>query len=106
MVTFYLGAEKKKDIDTSSYVVFEENVQSKLVFHDYLFEGRAKGILINLDPYGDREYSKKEVQYLIKLCEYIVKEFDDKDVIEFAVQLKEFCQRALEEGKVLYALGD
>ena len=104
-VTFYIANSIEETKNSHSWLQFEEEV------HEFLYQnknliGDAIEVLVDLDPYGDKVFSKEEMPLLVSLCDVLTNEFNTSAVIEFSKGLKEFCEKALTEGKTIVALGD
>ncbi|WP_264740813.1 hypothetical protein [Cytobacillus firmus] len=91
-------------------VKFEEKL------HSYLLkklnnQGNEYDLLIRLDPYGNRLFTVQEINELINICvslmnKYTKDDWDENRVRKFSKKLLELCELALEQRKVIEAIGD
>ncbi|MDC7783402.1 MULTISPECIES: hypothetical protein [Priestia] len=104
-VTFYI-ADNEEETNVAEYGVYLEDE-----VHDYLRK-KEKGkryefeLLINLDPYGNKQFNIHEVKRLKRICELILKDYKESFVIEFVQELYSLCTEALDRNKLIFALGD
>lgn len=116
-IDFYIASTLKEIPESEKHVKFEENLQ------DYLLKkernpAKKYGLLLNLDQYGDRVFSAREVNELVIICEHLLNAYQvtekepwkvDKrtqGINCFAEELKVLCLAALDQKKKVIAVGD
>jgi hypothetical protein len=117
-IDFIIGNTQKEASTSERSVKFNEGLL------DYLWKQEKYGkrytekgpkesfdLLLELDPYGDKIFSKEEIQELITICDGIVEKYktyhlDDQKIRYFAHKLKELCLEAIFNNKLLVACGD
>ncbi|MFC0187228.1 hypothetical protein ACFFJY_02965 [Fictibacillus aquaticus] len=117
-IDFTIG-KTKKDVETSDESVkFNEGIAGYLAKQEqYAKRYREKGpreafdLLLDLDPYGEKIFSKSEIIELISICEGIVAKYNTdhlnhRKLSYFAGRLKELCLKSLEDNLMLVAVGD
>jgi hypothetical protein len=104
-VTFYMGNDMEDAATTSDFVEFDEELQTLLCKTSEKLRPQI-GLLIGLDPYGDKEFDANGIKQIIEICDLISDEYKDGDVQEFVSELKRLCKEALNEDFKVYALGD
>ncbi|WP_409292879.1 hypothetical protein [Peribacillus sp. SCS-37] len=95
---------------TKRGVKFEEKI------HSYLSKrlstpGNEYDLLLGLDPYGTRLFTVQEIYELINICVSLTTKYNKDDwhenrVRKFSKKLMELCEQALEQNKVIEAIGD
>ncbi|WP_264738891.1 hypothetical protein [Cytobacillus firmus] len=91
-------------------VKFEEKL------HSYLSkklnnQGNEYDLLLGLGPYGNRLFTVPEINELINICVSLMNKYNKDDWYEnrirkFSKKLMELCELALEQNKVIEAIGD
>jgi hypothetical protein len=104
-VSIHIGRDIEEAESSEHYLRFEENLDI------FLFENKDRlpstaQLLIDLDPYGDREFNEHEISLLIDICKLLKQNFVEQEVHDFADALQNLCNKAIQENKRLFALGD
>ncbi|WP_205439648.1 hypothetical protein [Peribacillus alkalitolerans] len=109
-IDFVMAVTVKEAEKAEKYVHFDERI------HDYLRKRENNqsidfNLLLSLNPYGDKIIFTKDIPDLINNCEKILLKYNSKEDIErevrnFASELKEFCKEAIILKKHIFALGD
>lgn len=108
-IDFVIGVTDKEAAIAEKYVHFNERI------HTYLIKRENKdndfNILLNLDPYRQTILHTKKIPNLKIICEVLLNKYTMSDDIEreirnFAQDLKELCEEALQLKKHIYAIGD
>lgn len=109
-IDFWIVDADGEVIYDEKYVKFDERLHGYLRNKEKKF-GKTFDLLLDLDPYGDRLFSGQEINELKNICEVLSSKYgkDDKqeqEIRRFARELKGLCQKALEQDKLVSALGD
>lgn len=107
-------AQAARNIDC---VKFDEKLHHYLLGREGFPPNRFR-LLLNLDQYGDRLFSSKEISQLVRICENLQDEYShmknvqrnggemEKEIYVFAEELKSLCVEALAQNKKVHAAGD
>ncbi|QKS71236.1 hypothetical protein FLK61_31490 [Paenalkalicoccus suaedae] len=104
-VTFYLANSISEALTSDSYLDLEDNVHLYLYNNRGFVTSRAE-LLIGLDPYGYKIFSSDEISDLILLCKLCRNQLENKEVYLFLEDLIGFSKKAVDENKLLVAIGD
>ncbi|MEI4828796.1 hypothetical protein WAX78_14985 [Bacillus sp. FJAT-53711] len=104
-VTFYI-ANTREEVDHAKYGVYLEDE-----VHDYLWKNAKDvrhnlNLLIHLDPYDNKQFNVHEVKRLKRICEILIKNYNELDIAQFSKELFALCVEALKNDCLVYALGD
>ena len=106
----FYTAKTYNDIDTGCKAV---SLETEL--QDYLYVKRDSldsKALYSINPYGDTEFNSEEISEISSLCKQIINSnlFDGYNNREaaaaFLLSLDTLCEKASEEGLLLFAIGD
>ena len=104
-VSFCIGKTMEEAATKGPFVDFDEKVQTFLCKTSERTRPKAD-LLLALDAYGDKTFDKKEIKEVIKACELLVEEYEEAEIKKFANELKLFCEGAMQNELILFALGD
>ncbi|MFL0497796.1 hypothetical protein [Priestia megaterium] len=79
----------------------QDSLKKKEIPHKAFME-----LILDLDPYGDKVYSPNEIRELIEICSLIKSSLKEKKIILFSNELQEMCNLALQQNKLIFAVGD
>ncbi|MEK3857583.1 hypothetical protein [Cytobacillus sp. FSL H8-0458] len=108
-IDFVIGVTDKEASKAERYVKFEEET------HNYLTRETNKNknfsLLINLDRYKQTVLYTNEINELILICEELLMKYKmesetEQAIRNFAQELKELCEEAIQKKKHIYAIGD
>ncbi|HWO96432.1 MAG TPA: hypothetical protein VNM45_08885 [Bacillus sp. (in: firmicutes)] len=109
-IDFYMVDAEGEVTPAERYVKFEETI------HDYLWKnekraGETFDLLLDLDRYGDRLFSRQEINELKNICEALLEKYEkgaqkEQKIRIFASELKRLCMESLEQNQLIMALGD
>ncbi|WP_279621341.1 hypothetical protein NQ126_028000 (plasmid) [Priestia megaterium] len=102
-IDFCIANTSKEAARSENYVSLTDEMQDSLkkIPHKAFME-----LILDLDPYGDKVYSPKEIRELIEICSLIKSSIKEKRIILFSNQLQEICNSALQQNKLIFAVGD
>ena len=102
-IDFCIANTSKEAARSENYVSLTDEMQDSLkkIPHKAFME-----LLLDLDPYGDKVYSPKEIRELIEICSLIKSLIKEKRIILFSNELQEICNLALQQNKLIFAVGD
>ncbi|MDD1515922.1 hypothetical protein ACSS31_27830 (plasmid) [Priestia megaterium] len=102
-IDFCIANTSKEAARSENYVSLTDEMQDSLkkIPHKAFME-----LILDLDPYGDKVYSPKEIRELIKICSLIKSSIKEKRIILFSTELQEICNSALQQNKLIFAVGD
>jgi len=102
-IDFCIASTSKEAARSENYVSLTDEMQDSLkkIPHKAFME-----LLLDLDPYGDKVYSPKEIRELIEICSLIKSLIKEKRIILFSNELQEICNLALQQNKLIFAVGD
>lgn len=102
-IDFCIANNSKEAARSENYVSLTDEMQDSLkkIPHKAFME-----LILDLDPYGDKVYSPKEIRELIKICSLIKSSIKEKRIILFSTELQEICNSALQQNKLIFAVGD
>lgn len=116
-IDFYLKDSSSKEED-EYHVKFNEELHSYLLHQERYWIGVMKrgpegifDLLIGLDQYGYKEFSKEEIVQLIDICEAIKIKYNGDVLIHqqirhFGQELIKLCEQANKLNRLLMACGD
>lgn len=113
-VDFWILKKLNKYECEDGWVCMSEEVQA------FLYKNRQKSpqditVLLRIDPYGQDILNKNKIKKIYDLSECVLKSNiissnslneHEQEAYLFFVEIKEFMKRALEEEKIVMALGD
>ncbi len=119
-IDFHIGNTMKEAQYADRGVKFNEDVRGYLWrrenpdFRYFEHEKRAEkdtDLLLQLDPYGEKIFTEKEIDSLVSICETIILKYnsdhiEDQKASYFADKLKELCLQAKLLQKRIVAVGD
>ncbi|MDD1515338.1 hypothetical protein [Priestia megaterium] len=102
-IDFCIANTSKEAACSENYVSLTDEMQDSLkkIPHKVSME-----LILDLDPYGDKVYSPKEIRELIEICSLIKSSIKEKRIILFSNKLQEICNLALQQNKLIFAVGD
>ncbi|MDH2363473.1 hypothetical protein [Priestia megaterium] len=102
-IDFCIANTSKEAARSENYVSLTDEMQDSLkkIPHKAFME-----LILDLDPYGDKVYSPKEIRELIEICSLIKSSIKEKRIILFSNELQEICNSALQQNKLIFAVGD
>ncbi|KRE01155.1 hypothetical protein ASE46_28850 [Bacillus sp. Root239] len=102
-IDFCIANTSKEAARSENYVSLTDEMQDSLkkIPHKAFME-----LILDLDPYGDKVYSPNEIRELIKICSLIKSSIKEKRIILFSTELQEICNSALQQNKLIFAVGD
>jgi hypothetical protein len=115
-IDFYLKDSFSKEED-EYHVKFNEELHSYLLHQERYWIGVKRGpegifdLLIGLDQYGYKEFTKEEIVQLVDICEAIKIKYNGDVLIHqqirhFAQELIKLCEQAIKLNRLLMACGD
>ncbi|MGX2962080.1 hypothetical protein JNUCC23_23040 (plasmid) [Peribacillus sp. JNUCC 23] len=117
-ITFSIGNSLKEAQFNEKYVKFNEELQEYLRYQEqyrqpqpYRGPKKENDLLIGLDEYGTKIFTLDEIVQLIKICDGLLNKYstnclNDQKIRYFAEKLKELCEEAKLEDKLIVAVGD
>ncbi|WP_264738890.1 hypothetical protein [Cytobacillus firmus] len=117
-IDFVIGNTKEEAELTEICVKFNEELHDYLINkEEYIQRYHKNGpikqvdLLIELDRYGDKMFSEKDIHQLINICDIILQKYNsenlnDQKIRYFAEKFKELCTEALQQQKRIFAFGD
>lgn len=104
MIVFYLANSIDEAESASDYLLFDEKIHAELERKRDLPAGID--FIAELDPYDDRLLEKNEIEKVLVDIKNFIPECKDDDYKTFFNKLLQLCEKALEDNKLIFALGD
>lgn len=92
------------------FISFDEKIHMHLCNMER--NNASMRLLLDLDQYGDKLFSEKEIMELHSISEYLFNKYQsqydrmEKDIRGFAMELKSICFEAIEKNLLIISLGD
>ncbi|MEH7294540.1 hypothetical protein V7134_29775 [Priestia megaterium] len=77
----------------------QDSLKDKEIPHEAFIE-----LILDLNPYGDKVYSSKEIRALIEICILIRNLIKEKRIVLFFNELQEVCNLALQQNKLIFVI--
>lgn len=108
-IDFVIGVTDKEAAKAEKYVHFNERIHAYLIKRENI--DNDFNILLNSDPYRQTIIHTKEIPDLKVICEDLLNKYNmsderEREIRNFAQNLKELCEEALQLKKHIYAIGD
>lgn len=104
-IDFCIANTSKEAAHSENYVSLTDEIQDSLKKKEISHKAFVE-LVLDLDPYGDKVYSPNEIRQLIEVCSLIKSSLKEKEIIAFLNELQEMCNLALQQNKLIFAVGD
>ncbi|MGG4018846.1 hypothetical protein ABEV70_26790 [Priestia megaterium] len=104
-IDFCIGNTIKEAARSEKYASLTDEIQDSLKKKEIPHKAFME-LILGLDPYGDKVYSPNEIRELIEICSLIKSSIKEKKIILFSNELQEMCNLALQQNKLIFAVGD
>ncbi|MGG0509441.1 hypothetical protein ABE078_18400 [Priestia megaterium] len=104
-IDFCIGNTIKEAAHSEMYASLTDEIQDSLKEKEIPHKAFIE-LILDLNPYDDKVYSQEQIRELIEICTLIRNSIKEKRIVLFFNELQEMCNLALQQNKLIFAVGD